>query len=96
MAALAMPYSLVFPPKARSEGLSDGGVTKWRHPMARVSEMQYEAALAMNKFGMLFHDWLKLPKEVRIFQMLVYRMDREQENFANTPKERQFNYFNRD
>lgn len=94
MAALAMPYSLVFPPK-RSEG-AGRGERKWRHPMARVSEMQYEAALAMNKFGMLFHDWLKLPKEVRIFQMLVYRIDMEQENFHNTPKEKQFNYFNRD
>lgn len=96
MAALGMPYSLVFPPKSRGDGLSGSGGEKWRHPMERTSEMQYEAAFAMNKFGMLYHDWLKLPKVIRTFQLLVYRIDVEQHNFANTPKEKQFTYFSRD
>lgn len=96
MAALGFPYSLLFPPKSQSEGLRGGGKTKWRHPMERLSALQYEASLAMNKFGMVFTDWLKLPKEVRIFQQLVYRLDIEKENYYNTPKEKQFNYFNRD
>jgi len=52
--------------------------------------------MAMEKFGMTFDKWLELPKEVRIFQMAVYRLHLEKENYYSTPKEKRFTYFNRD
>lgn len=93
-----MPYSLVFPPKkARSEGLGDGGAKKWRHPMERTTELFFEAEMVMTQFHMPFHIWLKtVPKEARIFQLAVYRLHLEKENYYNTPKEKRFDYFNRD
>lgn len=94
MAALAVPFSLVCPPK-RNEGANGGGY-RWRHPMERTSELYFEAEMAMTQFHMTFHEWLKLPKEVRIFQLAVYRLYLEKQNYYNTPQEKRFNYFNRD
>lgn len=92
-----MPYSLVFPPKSRSEGLGHGGGTKWRHPMERSSDLFFEAEMVMTQFHMPFHTWLQqVPKEARIFQLAVYRLHLEKENYYNTPKEKRFAYFNRD
>lgn len=64
--------------------------------MERMTETFFEAELAMEKFRMTYDKWLELPKVVRIFQLAVYRLHLEKENFYNTPKEKRFNYFNRD
>ena len=64
--------------------------------MERTTELFFEAEMAMEKFGMTFDKWLELPKEVRIFQMAVYRLHLEKENYYSTPKEKRFTYFNRD
>ena len=95
MAAIAMPYSLIYPPR-QNEGANGSVGPRWRHPMERTSSLFFEAELAMTQFHMLFHEWLKLPKEVRIFQSAVYRLHLEKENYWNTPQEKRFAYFNRD
>lgn len=96
MAAIGMPFSLVFPPR-QNEGANGSGGHRWRHPMERTSELFFEAQMAMTMFHMPFHTWLQtVPKEARIFQMLVYRLHCEKENYYNTPREKRFNYFNRD
>jgi hypothetical protein len=96
MAAIGMPYSLVFPPTKQNEGANSGG-HKWRHPMERTTDLFFEAEMAMTMFHMPFHEWLqRVPKEARIFQMAVYRLHLEKENYWNTLPEKRFNYFNRE
>jgi len=64
--------------------------------MERMTELYFEAEMVMTQFHMPFHIWLKtVPKEARIFQLLVYRLYLEKENFRKTPPDQQFSYFNR-
>lgn len=85
-----MPYSLVYPPRGREED-----VPKWRHPMERMTSLYYEAEMAMTMFHMPYHEWLKVPKAARLFQMAVYRLHQEKEGYYSTPKEERFSYFNK-
>lgn len=95
MAALGMPYSLVYPPRHLNPDQSRGS-QKWRHPMERMTGLYFEAEMAMTQFHMPFHLWLQLPKAVRIFQMALYRLHLEKENYYNTPPDKRFTFFNRD
>lgn len=62
-----------------------------------MSELYVEAKMAMDKFHMPFHIWLKeVPKAARLFQIILYKLSMEEENYYNTPKEKRFNYFNRE
>lgn len=60
-----------------------------------MSDLYVEAKMAMDKFHMPFHVWLQIPRLVRDFQLLVYKLSVEEENYYNTPAEKRFNYFNR-
>lgn len=94
MAALGFPFSLLYPPRQqnREPGRTMG---KWRHPMERSTQLFFEAEMVMTQFHMPFHEWLKLPKMARLFQLAVYRLHIEKENYYNTHPDKRFTFFNR-
>lgn len=83
MAALGFPRPLAFPPRREKEE------TGW--PMEKImeqtSDLFFEADMAMSQFHMLYGDWLKLPKRVRIFQRKVYELRLAKEAYYKTAEE---------
>ncbi len=74
----------------------DEPVERWRHPMERSTTVFVEAEMAMKEFGLTYDEWLKKPMEVRVFQLIVYRLSKAKEAYYNTPRDKRFGFFNTD
>ena len=55
--------------------------------------MYFEARMARTEFGILYHNWLKLPEEVRIFQRREYELSLAKEAYWNTPDDEKPMFF---